>query len=106
MPTVVKLDVVTLELSVLPSKLPALTLLAVMPDSVEPLPKKKPPAVIFAVAEILPLLVNTPVTVAPEDVTVTTLATFDAPIKIEPLFSILILLVPLAMPETPPDANN
>jgi hypothetical protein len=62
--------------------------------------------VILPTAEIAVFPINVPLTVAPVDVTVTTSATFDALINIEPLFTMVMLLVPLEIPETPPVANN
>jgi hypothetical protein len=104
-PTVVKLDVITLELSVEPvSKAAAGD--DNTPVNKLPSPTKNPPAVILPTAEIAVLPTNVPLTVAPIDVTVTTLATFETLMKIEPLFTIAMLLVPLEIPETPPDANN
>jgi hypothetical protein len=104
-PTVVKLDVITLELKVVP------VIKAAAGDDNTPVnklpsPTKNPPAVTLPTAEIAVLPTNVPLTVAPTEVTVTTLATFETLIKIEPLFKIAILLVPLAMPETPPVTNN
>ena len=104
-PTVVKLDVVTLELRVDPV-IKAAAGDDKTPVNCDPLPIKNCPAMTLATAETLPLPVKTPVTVAPAEVTVTTLATFDALINMEPLVKMVILLVPLEIPETPPAANN
>ena len=104
-PTVVKLEVVTLELSVDPV-ISAAAGDDKTPVNCDPLPMKNCPAMTLATAETLPVPVKTPVTVAPVDVTVITLATFDALINMEPLVKMVILLVPLEIPETPPAANN
>jgi hypothetical protein len=85
-PTVVKLDVVTLELSVEPV-INAAAGADNTPVNKLPSPRKNPPAVILPTAEIAVLPTKVPLTVAPVDVTVTTLATFDALIKIAPLFT-------------------
>ena len=73
-PTVVKLDVSTLELRVVPvNKLAAG--LEITPVSAEPLPINKPPATTLPVADKIPLLTNCPVTVAPVPDTTNTFAT-------------------------------
>ena len=57
-------------------------------------------------AEIAVLPISVPVTVAPVAVTAITLATPCGLIKIAPLLSMLMLLVPLLIPLTPPAANS
>ena len=96
---------VTLLLSVLPvSK--AAGEEETIPVNNDPLPIKKLPAVIFPVAEIAEFPINVPVTVIPAAVTATTLAVPVGLINMAPLKTMLTLLVPLAIPLTPPVANN
>jgi hypothetical protein len=55
---------------------------------------------------MLGLPIKVPVTVAPVDVTETTLAVPVGLIKIAPLSKMFMLLVPFEIPLTPPAANN
>ena len=104
-PTAVRLLIVTLLLNVEPVINPAAAI-DCTPVSCDPLPMKNCPAVTLPTAEIAVFPISVPVTVAPVAVTTTTLAAPCELIKTAPLFKILMLLVPLDIPLTPPVANN
>ena len=104
-PTVVKLLVTTLELNVVPV-IRAAAATDTTPVSWLPLPMKNCPAVMLPMALIALLATKVPVTVAPDVVTVITLAVPCGLINIAPLFNMLMLLVPFEIPLTPPAANN
>ena len=104
-PTVVKLLVNTLELSVFPV-ISAAAATETTPVNCDPLPRKNCPAITLPTELIVVFPTKVPVTVAPVAVTVITLAIPCGFIKIAPLFNMVILLVPFEIPDTPPAANN
>ena len=104
-PTVVKLEKNTFELSVFPV-INAAAGLETTPVIKLPLPSKKPPAMMLPVAEITEFASNVPVTVAPVPDTTSTFATpVELTLTVESS-TMLILELPLAIPETPPMLYN
>ena len=104
-PRVVKLEVITFELSVAPV-ISAAGALATTPVNCDPLPINNPPAVMFPVAEIVVFAKNVPFNVAPVPDTTSTFATLAALTLTVESSKMLILLVPLAIPEIPPILYN